>query len=194
MNNVIDASNVFKLSADEIALRNGLLREESVSVASVEYHYAHLNAITRTSDGREVAKNVRLHLKHVFPKVKFSVKSDFNSINVEWTDGPTDKEVSAVVSLFKMPCKFGADDYYDYSLTEFNRVYGGVRYLFTKRIRSEALTTLAKKYISARYGLEIIDDVNQIIAGEYASVLIHRESLLISCKSGKWFYDNKPVN
>lgn len=48
----------------------------------------------------ETAKLVRGVLKHAFPGVKFSVRSDTGSINVKWTDGPTGRDVDAVVKGF----------------------------------------------------------------------------------------------
>lgn len=52
----------------------------------------------------ETAKLIRAALKCAFPATKFSVKSKTYSggasINVDWTDGPTDKMVSAVTEQF----------------------------------------------------------------------------------------------
>jgi|SRR5579859_4473767 len=52
----------------------------------------------------ETAKLIRLALKREFPGQKFSVRSHVYaggaSINVDWTDGPTDDAVSAVTSAY----------------------------------------------------------------------------------------------
>lgn len=52
----------------------------------------------------ETAKLVRAALKAAFPGVKFSVRSDTYSggasIDVHWTDGPTDKAISAVTDRY----------------------------------------------------------------------------------------------
>jgi len=52
----------------------------------------------------ETAKLVRLALKREFPGYKFSVRSHVYSggasIDVDWTDGPTDDAVSAVVRSY----------------------------------------------------------------------------------------------
>jgi hypothetical protein len=61
-------------------------------------------ASPRRLDVTETAKLVRAQLKQAFPGQKFKVKSDRyaggSSIRVDWTDGPTMKEVDAVVAVF----------------------------------------------------------------------------------------------
>jgi hypothetical protein len=53
----------------------------------------------------EVAKILRKRLKAEFPGVKFSVRSESFSmgtaVNISWTDGPTDKQVSAITDLYQ---------------------------------------------------------------------------------------------
>jgi hypothetical protein len=50
--------------------------------------------------GPETAKLVRVALKREFPGVKFSVRSDHNSINVRWIDGPTTAQVNPVAKAY----------------------------------------------------------------------------------------------
>ena len=63
----------------------------------------------------ETAKLVRQSLKEAFPGVKFSVKSKTYSggasINVGWTNGPTSKQVSAIVKRFEGSYFDGMSDY-----------------------------------------------------------------------------------
>ena len=67
--------------------------------------------MTRTISRVETAKLVRKALKAKFPGHKFSVRSESysmgSSINVFWTDGPTQDEVSQVTSPFA-GCEFDA--------------------------------------------------------------------------------------
>lgn len=67
---------------------------------------------------KETAKLIRLALKKAFPKVKFSVRMDGQSINIGWTDGPTDKMVNNITSAFSGT---GVDGMIDmrYSFTSF---------------------------------------------------------------------------
>jgi len=51
--------------------------------------------------GPETAKLVRTALRREFPKTKFSVRSDHNSIRVRWTDGPTTAQVNPVAKAYQ---------------------------------------------------------------------------------------------
>lgn len=50
---------------------------------------------------KETAKLARMALKKSFAGVKFSVRSDNNSLRIEWMDGPTTKEVDAIVKGYE---------------------------------------------------------------------------------------------
>lgn len=50
---------------------------------------------------KETAKIIRKHLKARFPGQKFGVKSDYNSINIKWVDGPTKDSVDKIVNMFQ---------------------------------------------------------------------------------------------
>lgn len=54
-----------------------------------------------TISAKDVAVIIRLKLKVAFPAVKFSVRSDHNSVNIHWTDGPLDRDVEAITSAYK---------------------------------------------------------------------------------------------
>lgn len=49
----------------------------------------------------EVAKLVRPILKDNFPGIKFSVRSDGNSLRVAWIDGPTEDDVDSLLAGFR---------------------------------------------------------------------------------------------
>ncbi|MCG7548569.1 LPD29 domain-containing protein [Pseudoalteromonas sp. Of7M-16] len=99
--------------------------------------YEHLNQVS-SNVSTEVAKNVRKDLKHHFPLVKFSVrKRGHGAIDVSWTDGPTTEQVESIVNKYQQGSFNGMEDIYEYSATEFNTIYGGVDYVFTKRSLSD---------------------------------------------------------
>ena len=50
---------------------------------------------------KDTAKLVRAALKKNFPGVKFSVRSDNNSLRIEWMDGPLGKSVDAIVKNYE---------------------------------------------------------------------------------------------
>ncbi|TFD27056.1 LPD29 domain-containing protein [Cryobacterium cryoconiti] len=66
---------------------------------------------------KDTAKLVRVALKNAFPRVKFSVRMSTGTasawMNVSWSDGPTDREVSAVTSQYEGRKFNGMTDGYD---------------------------------------------------------------------------------
>ncbi|TFD11528.1 hypothetical protein E3T26_12675 [Cryobacterium sp. TMT1-21] len=66
---------------------------------------------------KDTAKLVRVALKNAFPGVKFSVRMSTGTasawMNVSWSDGPTDREVSAVTALYEGRKFNGMTDGYD---------------------------------------------------------------------------------
>lgn len=49
---------------------------------------------------KEVAKIIKKELGTMYPNTKFSVTSK-DSINVNWTDGPTTDEIRSIISKYK---------------------------------------------------------------------------------------------
>jgi len=94
------------------------------------------------------SSNVRIELKNAFPSVKFSVRiSRFtggDDLRVEWTDGPTVKQVKEIVGKYAAGSFDPMTDYYDYDSSDFNATYGDAKYIFTTRNHSrEALQKVA---------------------------------------------------
>lgn len=56
--------------------------------------------MTEYIPAKDTAKLIRKQLKLRFPGIKFSVRSDHNSINIGWIDGPTGKQVEEVTNGF----------------------------------------------------------------------------------------------
>ena len=95
------------------------------------------------SPGRLAATNIRIELKKAFKGVKFSVKSDYSSVNIEWVDGPTNKEVDAVVKK--------------YQDSSWGDVFGGPKYVFAQRC--ESLEGIKAAWVKAgRDVAEVPDD------------------------------------
>jgi len=102
----------------------------------------------------ETAKLLRQALKATFPGCKFSVRSDTYSggasIDVHWTDGPTDGDVDAICQLYRGATFDGMQDLKEYHSTllagpdgDVRHVHFGADFVFTNR-------TLSDGYI-ARY-------------------------------------------
>lgn len=86
--------------------------------------------------GQDVAKNVRKHLKHLHPGVKFGVRSDHNSIDVvvpaTWSRAQARELNEALDRLFAEGHFDGMTDSYAWNTTAFHKVFGGVQYLFVR--------------------------------------------------------------
>ena len=101
-------------------------------------------------NGKLAAKNLRIELKQAFPKVKFSVKSDYDSFTVSWTDGPTQAQVRNIADKY---CNGGFDGMTDmeYSTpSAFTDIYGGARYQSFYRTLSDELMEKATDALWAR--------------------------------------------
>ncbi len=101
---------------------------------------SHLTQGDDVYSGLLAAKNMRAALRVAFPRVKFSVrKSHYGSVAISWTDGPTEKEVEAVVGRHKGGYFDGMEDIYKHEATPFVVVFGGAEYVSTYRQHSEQL-------------------------------------------------------
>lgn len=84
--------------------------------------------------GKLVAVNIRKSLKLAFPKITFRVTSDYNAVNVKWTDGPTSAAVEALTNRHKEGDFDGMTDCYNFDVdATFADVFGGAQYVFTRR-------------------------------------------------------------
>ena len=88
------------------------------------------------TDAVLVAKHIRKELSNEFPGQKFSVrKTDYSTIQIEWTDGPTREEVEQIAGKHERICtpdRWNAD-LWDHNDTAFTSVFGGVDYIFYYR-------------------------------------------------------------
>ncbi|WP_054029131.1 LPD29 domain-containing protein [Bacillus sp. FJAT-28004] len=89
--------------------------------------------------GKETKKHIAEALKLVFPGVKFSYRSDFNSVTLYWVDGPLVPDVDKVLNRFTSYTRVLAHtDYTDSTGYEWKgELYVGARYLSTVRSLSE---------------------------------------------------------
>ena len=111
------------------------------TTARLAVEFAHLErAENNHRGGTFAARNIRTELKRAFQGVKFSVTSDYSSVRVKWTDGPTDAQVNEVIGRFSTGASDTQIDYFYTIETAFSKLFGGVQYLFTSRETSEAFT------------------------------------------------------
>lgn len=108
--------------------------------------YPFLTPVTDRYDSKQAKANLVAHLKHQFPGVKFSVRKEhYDTYNIKWTNGPTQERVEKIAKLYQ---DHGADftgDFWDYSPSNFNLVFGGFKFVFCQREMSEDIRALAEE-------------------------------------------------
>jgi hypothetical protein len=109
----------------------------------------------------ETAKILRTALKAVFGKgTKFSVKSDQYSggasIDVRWTDGPSEPQVQAITSRFEGATFDGMIDLKSSHYTEWQgeTVKFGADYIFTRRDYTPVVYQRGVDRLAAYWGIE----------------------------------------
>lgn len=128
-----------------------------------------MEVTARRLDTVEVAKEIRKVLKAEFPGQKFSVRSSRysggSSIDVNWTDGPTTKQVDAVVKRFQGADFNGMIDLKEYrdpvllanADGSYEEVRYGVDYVMTQRRYSDTVEDATKAEIARLAGVETFE-------------------------------------
>lgn len=142
--------------------------------------FSHLDQIGGCAQTKDVAKNIRKHLKKLFPTTKFSVRChSYSCINIDWTDGVTQTQVDNVVSDFEKGHFNGMEDIYEYESTPFNSLFGSVKYIQLHRSFSDEHIQLAIDKVTKGDPLEGKLNVAEWKRGGYMCSYLER-----SCKQG----------
>jgi hypothetical protein len=132
--------NIRKQQADDKAIADRNEKEE------LPLLHPHL-LVNPTDDQNTTKKNIVLELKKNFPNFKFSVRKDYyDSYTVAWADGPTEGEVDNVVSKFVDHENDFTGDFRDPNPSNFNKVFGGFKYVSTSRSFSEKVSALLDSF------------------------------------------------
>ena len=125
-------------------------------------------------------KNIRSELKKHWPNTKFIVRykafAGGDEYLVSWEDGATMKEVEAVIKKFQNSHADETGDYWDYDSSEFNELFGGVKYVLMSRSISddvynkvrEELSDLTDEQVRTQTYKCDKDDVMRVIMAGYA--------------------------
>jgi hypothetical protein len=123
----------------------------------------------------ETARMIRTALREAFPGVRFSVRSSSYSggasININYTDGPTNAQVKAVVSNFEGSYFDGMTDYkgFNYSSVNGEEVRFGADFIFVNRKFSVGLFTNLVASACKYYGYEMPAIAPSVYSGAYIS-------------------------
>lgn len=144
------ACNAASKKAAEQQAKEAFSREVARLKAAPEY--AHLKQQDgEVYSGKLAAVNVRAELKRAFKGVKFSVRTDHNSLRVSWTDGPTEAQVGEITRSYKDGHFNGMEDIYEYSKSPWTEVFGASMYISISREESPELVQRAIDALFDKY-------------------------------------------
>ena len=112
--------------------------KEKIEEEKLIKQYPYLETIHDTKKSRHAlcSSNIKKLLAHKFPGMKFSVKSDSfsmgDSVDVNWTDGPTEKEVNEWIYQFNNSSFDGMTDSSTYIHSVWH-VFGSSKYVSSNR-------------------------------------------------------------
>jgi hypothetical protein len=139
-----------------VALAKKNAHAQALRSLPAEYPYLETLAAYEKRTGKTygsllcAAGNIRRHLAHVFPGIKFSVKTERysggESIRINWTDGPTSEQVDAITKRYQDHQMDYTGDYHDPAPTAFTDLFGGSKFVFTNRHMSEATAAAVKPW------------------------------------------------
>lgn len=173
---VIDAERFARnKAAYDAEQREATQQRRRDEMAKHEADNPHLTAHSAKPDwspGRLAAANIRVELKRSFPGIRFSVRSDYSSVRVAWTNGPTTAEVESITSKYKAGHFDGMTDCYEYDADQtFAKVFGSPRYVSTSRDYADSdLELLARDY--CRFEQIAFERMDQYVGGDW-----YRDSL-----------------
>lgn len=116
----------------------------AVEQLKVAPEYSHLKQQDNQIHSSKLAvMNIRAELKKTFKGIKFSVRSDFNSVSIRWTDGVICQQVEELVDRFSSGKFNGMEDIFEYEKTPWTTVFGGIKYISCSREKSSELVQRA---------------------------------------------------
>jgi hypothetical protein len=165
--------------------------------ARLKNEMTHLT-INEGNDQKTTKLNLIADLKLNFPGVKFSVrKEDYSTYYIRWENGPADDDVSKITDKYQ---DHHSDeltgDYWDYDPTNFNRVFGGFKFVMTSRGFCEKINDLHKDCNNilkfSGYGRDSHQIIGQIIRRSTIPANFETVQILqnnIDCGSIEKMYD-----
>lgn len=126
----------------------------------------------------EVAKAIRQELKKSFPNTSFRVRSKSFSggddVSIDWTDGPTVKEVDSLIGKYQYGHFNGMEDIYEYSNSR--KDIPQTKYLLTSRGMSDEIRKQITEEISHKFAVDMTDEKTVFAKfGCWSSNVIYRE-------------------
>lgn len=129
--------------------------QDKAEIAALPNQFPFLTPITDSYNNTQMKKNLTAHLKHDFPGIKFSIRKEgYDSYHVRWVNGPTEEQIQVITRQYKDHTTDFTGDFRDYSPSTFNKVFGGVNFIFTYREQSEEVKALLPDLQKLNHELE----------------------------------------
>lgn len=156
------------------------------AAAAVRAAFPKLIPVGGKVDGlNAAAKNMRIELKAAFPAVKFSVRSERysggDSINVNWTDGPTTEQVENIIKRYRAGSFDGMTDCYNYEHSAWTDAFGDAKYVFANRSYSDKAIESAIRTVKAKYAGNLTDKgISEISVSDYRAGKLYMVDIMDS--------------
>ncbi len=125
---------------------------ESEAVVLLRETYDYLEQASEKGCFNTCRRNIRTELARNWPLVKFSVKkTNYSTVRISWKDGPTTKQVDAILGKYEDHVTDETGDFRDYEPTEFTAMFGGAKYVFTEREMSDKTEEVFHKWAKGEY-------------------------------------------
>ena len=120
---------------NERANEKEVKRLQLIEQLKKDYSFLELN---EGRDDKTTKKNIITMLKKNCPDAKFSVRKEYyDCYGISWTNGAAEEEVDQIIELFSNHSFDQSGDFYDYDPSEFNRLFGGFKFLSGYRTLTE---------------------------------------------------------
>lgn len=162
--------------ADRKAKEQEKQREADVIAVDLRAKYPWAKPAGGLSNHARAAANCREDLARAFPGTSFSVRSDYNSLRIEWELGPSEKTVEEVTKKYKNGHFDGRTDSHEYDRSAYGKaveqVLGRVTYTSHNRRfdtveQSSLLCPILAKLMGLEYDTTKEPWNNRLPSGEY---------------------------
>jgi hypothetical protein len=128
-------------------LKNAIKEANIKEIEGLPARYSWLTPIDpKANYYKQTRANLAADLKRHFPDTKFSIrKHSYSSIDVYWTNGAALNEVLKVIEMYEDHEPDCTGDFSDYNPSNFNRVFGGIHFVFGERKISDEIRGLTEK-------------------------------------------------
>lgn len=157
MQEAIEKSNLTKEKEREEQEQKEVADQKEIEELPNKYpHLAKIDNLFSKESRKITKKNIVAELKKHFPQTKFSVKMEASifCIDIYWIDGVTESEVAKITNKFEIARSSACGDYYDYFANNFNKVFGGFKFVSLFRKQSEQVKKFMLERASKIGGLQ----------------------------------------